>query len=41
MKKLLGTTPELWLDGQRDWDLWHVLRAPTSHEIRSIESVSR
>ena len=41
LAKLFGTTPEFWLDGQRDWDLWHALRAPTSLEIRKIKSVTR
>ena len=40
LAKLFDTTPEFWLDGQRNWDLWHALRAPTSHEIRKIKSIA-
>ena len=25
--KLFGTSPEFWLDRQRDWDVWHELKA--------------
>jgi addiction module HigA family antidote len=28
LSKLFGTTPEFWLNGQRNWDLWHAMRAP-------------
>jgi addiction module HigA family antidote len=25
LSKLFGTTAEFWLNGQRNWDLWHAL----------------
>lgn len=37
---LFGTTPEFWLNGQRNWDLWHAMRAPSAKIIRQIRPVS-
>ena len=37
---LFGTTPEFWLNGQRNWDLWHAMRSPSAKEIRSIRPVA-
>ena len=39
LAKLLGTTPEFWLNGQRNWDLWHAMRSPQAEEIERIEPV--
>lgn len=40
LAKLLGTTPEFWLNGQRNWDLWHALHSPETEKIISdIEPV--
>lgn len=36
---LFGTTPEFWLNGQRNWDLWHAMRSPLAREIRTIRRV--
>jgi len=27
LSRLLGTTPEFWLNGQRNWDLWHAVNS--------------
>ncbi len=40
LSALFGTTPEFWLNGQRNWDLWHAMRAPTAKIIRKIQPVS-
>lgn len=40
LSRLLGTTPEFWLNGQRNWDLWHALRSPEAADIRKIEPVA-
>jgi len=40
LSKLLGTTPEFWLNGQRNWDLWHALHSDEAHELESIEPVA-
>jgi len=39
LAKLLRTTPEFWLNGQRNWDLWHAMHAPDAREIERIRSV--
>ncbi|HYO46774.1 MAG TPA: HigA family addiction module antitoxin [Gemmatimonadota bacterium] len=39
LSRLFGTTPEFWLNGQRNWDLWHALRAPEAKDIERIEPV--
>jgi len=38
--KFLGTTPEFWLNLQRQWDLWHALRADEAalRRIRPLRS---
>jgi len=37
--RLFGTTAEFWLNGQRNWDLWHAMRPPEVRKIRNIEPV--
>ena len=37
LAKLFGTTPEFWLNGQQNWDLWHALR---SDEARDLETIA-
>ncbi len=39
LSQLFGTTPEFWLNGQRNWDLWHALNSPKAKEIRRIRPV--
>lgn len=41
LAKLFGTSPEFWLNGQRNWDLWHAMRAPEARQIKRIRSVTR
>lgn len=40
LAKLFGTTPEFWLNGQRNWDLWHALHAPEAAELRNITRIT-
>ncbi|UCC49945.1 MAG: HigA family addiction module antidote protein, partial [Gemmatimonadota bacterium] len=40
LAKLFGTTPEFWLNGQRNWDLWHAMHARAAEEIDEIEPVT-
>lgn len=40
LSKLFGTTPEFWLNGQRNWDLWHALHSDEARELESIEPVA-
>ena len=37
LARLLGTTPEFWLNGQRNWDLWHALHSEAAEDIETIE----
>ena len=39
LARLLGTTPDFWLNGQLAWDLWHALHAPEAAEIKKIRPV--
>jgi len=40
LAKLFGTTPEFWLNGQRNWDLWHAMRSETADELKRIEALA-
>ena len=40
LSKLLGTTPEFWLNGQRNWDLWHALHSEGAKDIPTIQSLA-
>jgi plasmid maintenance system antidote protein VapI len=40
MARLFGTTAEFWLNGQRNWDLWHAVHSRTAAEIDEIEPLS-
>ncbi len=39
LSALFGTTPEFWLNGQRNWDLWHAMHAPSARVIKQIRSL--
>ena len=39
LAKLFGTTPEFWLNGQLEWDLWHAMRSPAAKTLETIEPV--
>ncbi len=38
--QLFGTTPEFWLNGQRNWDLWHAMRSPRAKAIKRIMRIA-
>lgn len=40
LSRLLGTTPEFWLNGQRNWDLWHALHAESASELERIQPLT-
>lgn len=40
LSALFGTSPEFWLNGQQNWDLWHAKHAPTADDLRSIERIA-
>jgi addiction module HigA family antidote len=37
LAKLFRTTPEFWLNGQRNWDLWQVMHSPKARDIQRIK----
>lgn len=39
LSKLFSTSPELWINGQTAWDLWHILNGQNAAEIENIEPV--
>jgi addiction module HigA family antidote len=40
LSKLFGTTPEFWLNGQRNWDLWHTLQSDEARDLDAIEPLA-
>mgnify|MGYP001496552137 CR=1 FL=1 len=40
LSKLFGTTAEFWLNGQRNWDLWHALRSETAGDLKRIKALA-
>lgn len=40
LSRLLGTTPEFWLNGQRNWDLWHALHSDEASDLETIQPVA-
>ncbi len=40
LSALFGTSAEFWLNGQRNWDLWHAKRAPSAKVLKRIRRVS-
>ena len=40
LSKLFGTSPELWLNGQLAWDLWHAMRGKSAFKLEAIEPVT-
>ena len=39
LARLFRTTPEFWLNGQRNWDLWHALQSDTAAALTAIDPV--
>ena len=37
LARLFGTTPEFWLNGQRNLDLWLAMHSPETAEIEQID----
>ena len=38
--RLLGTTAEFWLNGQRNWDLWHAMHGPNAVRLGRIRPLA-
>lgn len=41
LSRLLGTTPDFWLNGQLAWDLWQTLNSPAAVEIKKIRPLQK
>lgn len=39
LSRLFGTTPELWLNGQVVWDVWHAMQGEKAYKLEDIEPV--
>ena len=37
LSRLFSTPPEFWLNGQRNWDLWHALNSDTADALLEID----
>ena len=40
LARLFRTTPEFWLNSQRNWDLWQAMHSPKARDIRRIKPVA-
>lgn len=40
LSRLFGTSPELWLNGQLAWDVWHAIRGKSACNLEAIEPVA-
>jgi len=40
LSRLFATSPEFWLNGQRNWDLWHAMRSPAAADIEQIQPIA-
>jgi addiction module HigA family antidote len=40
LARLFGTTPDFWLSGQHNLDLWLAMNSPEAKEIQEIEPLS-
>ena len=40
LSRLFGTSPELWLNGQLAWDLWHAMRSGSAKVFEKIEPIN-
>ena len=40
LSRLFGTSPELWLNGQLAWDVWHAIRGESACMLEAIEPVA-
>lgn len=39
ISRVFGTSAELWLGLQQDWDLWHAMRSPEAKEIAKLPKI--
>jgi addiction module HigA family antidote len=36
---VFGTSAELWLNGQMQWDIWHILHSEKSSELKMLQPI--
>jgi addiction module HigA family antidote len=41
LARVLGTSAELWLGLQQDWDLWHAMRGPDAEAIARLKPLAQ
>ena len=41
LARVLGMSPDFWLDLQQDWDLWHAMKSPAAEEILRLEPIPK
>jgi len=39
LSELFGTSPELWLNGQMQWDIWHFLHGKEFKKLKKIQPI--
>ena len=39
LSRLFGTSPELWLNGQMKWDIWHILHGKQANQLDKIKPI--
>ncbi|MEK8019337.1 MAG: HigA family addiction module antitoxin [Candidatus Parabeggiatoa sp.] len=39
LSRLFGTSPELWLNGQMKWDIWHILHDKKANSLNQIKPI--
>ncbi|MDM8567413.1 HigA family addiction module antitoxin [Candidatus Halobeggiatoa sp. HSG11] len=39
LSELFGTSPELWLNGQMQWDIWHFLHGKKAEKLKMIQPI--
>ncbi len=40
LSRIFGTSPELWLNGQMTWDVWHAMREEDAYKLEEIELIT-
>ena len=40
LSRLFGTSPELWLNGQIVWNVWHAMHGENAYKLDTIEPVA-
>ncbi len=40
LSRLFSTSPELWINGQSAWDMWHLMHGSIPDELEAIEPIA-